>query len=406
MGNEACWRDEFPVVKEMAFFNHSAVSPLPRRARDAGMAVFDDRWLRASMDYFRWLDVVRDARERAARLLGTAPAQVAFTGNPSAGLASGAAGLPWREGDRVAVTWPDFPTLRFPFDALAGRGVRLVEIPRREGRIDLDEAATRIPGCRLVVASTVDWTTGAALDVAGLAALCRREGALLCLDAIQSLGVLSLDVTALGVDFVAAGCHKLQLGPMGLGIFYVAPGREELLAPVMVGWRSMEDEEHLGNTYRLKTGAGRFEAGTQDVAAIAAYGASLSLLEEVGLPACGSGSSRSRTGFARAFSIAVSRSSRPRDRRSGPPSCPCPSRSGGGVPLFHGTRGDGLAPGRGHPAVAAFLQQCHGRGPLFRASRRLPSSLAKRLTRSFQGGVVQEGSGSLLAAGGVSLFPI
>ncbi|MGD9610509.1 MAG: aminotransferase class V-fold PLP-dependent enzyme [Desulfovibrionaceae bacterium] len=284
MGNEACWRDEFPVVKEMAFFNHSAVSPLPRRARDAGMAVFDDRWLRASMDYFRWLDVVRDARERAARLLGTAPAQVAFTGNTSSGLSIVAAGLPWREGDRVAVTWPDFPTLRFPFDALAGRGVRLVEIPRREGRIDLDEAATRIPGCRLVVASTVDWTTGAALDVAGLAALCRREGALLCLDAIQSLGVLSLDVTALGVDFVAAGCHKLQLGPMGLGIFYVAPGREELLAPVMVGWRSMEDEEHLGNTYRLKTGAGRFEAGTQDVAAIAAYGASLSLLEEVGLP--------------------------------------------------------------------------------------------------------------------------
>ena len=284
MGNEACWRDEFPVVREMAFFNHSAVSPLPRRARDAGVAVFDDRWLRASMDYFRWLDVVRDARERAARLLGTAPAQVAFTGNTSSGLSIVAAGLPWREGDRVAVTWPDFPTLRFPFDALAGRGVRLVEIPRREGRIDLDEAATRISGCRLVVASTVDWTTGAALDLAGLAALCRREGALLCLDAIQSLGVLSLDVTALGVDFVAAGCHKLQLGPMGLGIFYVAPGREELLAPVMVGWRSMEDEEHLGNTYRLKAGAGRFEAGTQDVAAIAAYGASLSLLEEVGLP--------------------------------------------------------------------------------------------------------------------------
>lgn len=283
MTEHETWRDEFPLVADTVFFNHSAVSPLPRRAREAGVAVFDDRCQRASMDYFRWLDLVREARERAAKLLGAEASQVAFTGNTSSGLSLVAAGLAWRPGDAVAVTWPDFPTLRFPLDALAARGVRVVEIPRRGGRVDLDEAARLVPGCRLVVASTVDWATGAALDVAGLAGLCRREGALLCLDAIQSLGVLPIDVTALGVDFLAAGCHKLQLGPMGLGIFYAAPGREELLAPVLVGWRSVVDDERLSDVYRLKPGAGRFEAGTLDIAAIAAYGASLSLLEEVGL---------------------------------------------------------------------------------------------------------------------------
>jgi cysteine desulfurase / selenocysteine lyase len=281
MGHRA-WREEFPVVADTVFLNHSAVSPLPQRARDAGVAVFDDRWQRASWDYFRWLDAVRDARERAARLLGTTADRVAFTGNTSSGLSLVAAGLPWREGDRVAVTWPDFPTLRFPFDALAARGVQLVELPRRGGRVDLDEAAGLVAGCRLVVASTVDWMTGAALDLAGLAAICRREGALFCLDAIQSLGAMPLDVTTLDVDFLAAGCHKWQLGPMGLGIFYVAPGREDLLSPVMVGWRSMEDDEQLGEAYRLKAGAGRFEPGTLDIAAIAAYGGSLSLLLEAG----------------------------------------------------------------------------------------------------------------------------
>jgi selenocysteine lyase/cysteine desulfurase len=279
---QAAWRGEFPVVADTVFFNHSAVSPMPQRARDAGVAVFEDRWQRASWDYFRWLEAVREARARAGALLGTTADRVAFTGNTSSGLSLVAAGLPWREGDAVAVTWPDFPTLRFPFEALARRGVRLVELPRRGGRVDLDEAAGLIPGCRLVAASTVDWMTGAALDVAGLAAICRREGALLCLDAIQSLGAMPLDVTALGVDFLAAGCHKWQLGPMGLGIFYAAPGREELLAPVVVGWRSMEDDEQLGDVFRLKAGAGRFEAGTLDVAAIAAYGASLSLLLDAG----------------------------------------------------------------------------------------------------------------------------
>ncbi len=281
--NDALWREEFPVVADTVFFNHSAVSPLPRRACRAGSAIFEDRCQRASRDYFRWLATVADARARAARLLGTMPDCVAFTGNTSSGLSLVAAGLPWQAGDSVAVTWPDFPTVRFAFDNLRELGVRLVELPRRDGRIDLDEAARLVPGCRLVVASTVDWMTGAALDAVGLGAICRREGALYCLDAIQSLGAMPTDVSALGVDFLAAGCHKWQLGPMGLGLFYVSPKANDQLRTAAVGWRSMHDEETLGDAFRLKTGAGRFEAGTLDIAAIAALGASLSLLEEVGM---------------------------------------------------------------------------------------------------------------------------
>lgn len=278
-------RAEFPVVADTAFFNHAAVSPMPRRACLAGQAVFEDRCQRASADYFRWQDCVAEARERAARLLGTVADQVAFTGNTSHGLGLVAAGLPWRAGDKVAVTWPDFPTLRFPFDNLAGRGVTLVEIPKHDGRVDLEAARRLIPGCRLVVASTVDWSTGVATPVAELAGLCRAAGALFCLDAIQSLGALPLDVAALGVDFVAAGCHKWQLGPMGLGVFYVSPTAGAGLDTVLAGWRSMRDTEELGETFRLKDGAGRFEPGTQDIAGIAAYGASLSLFEELGASA-------------------------------------------------------------------------------------------------------------------------
>ncbi|WP_428560978.1 MAG: aminotransferase class V-fold PLP-dependent enzyme [Solidesulfovibrio sp. DCME] len=275
-------RKEFPVVAETAFFNHAAVSPMPRRACLAGQAIFEDRCRRASADYFRWMGTVAQARGRAARLLCTEAGQVAFTGNTSHGLGLVAAGLPWRAGDKVAVTWPDFPTLRFPFDNLAGRGVTVVELPKHDGRLDLDAARRLVPGCRLVVASTVDWATGVAAPLAELAALCREAGALFCLDAIQSLGALPLDVTALGVDFLAAGCHKWQLGPMGLGIFYVSPASGGRLDTVLAGWRSMREAEALGTDFRLADGAGRFEPGTQDIAGIAAYDAALSLLEDIG----------------------------------------------------------------------------------------------------------------------------
>lgn len=279
----AVLRAQFPAVADTAFFNHAAVSPMPVRACLAGQAVFEDRCQRASADYFRWLDAVAAARGLAAKLLGTVPQQVAFTGNTSHGLGLVAAGLDFAPGDTVAVTWPDFPTLRFPFDNLAARGVRVVEIPKHDGRVDLDAARRVIPGCRLVVASTVDWATGVAAPVAELAGLCREAGALFCLDAIQSLGALPMDVTALGVDFLAAGCHKWQLGPMGLGIFYVAPGAASRLDTVLAGWRSMRDAEALRGEFDLKDGAGRFEPGTQDIAGICAYGASLTLFDELGM---------------------------------------------------------------------------------------------------------------------------
>ncbi|WP_300156195.1 aminotransferase class V-fold PLP-dependent enzyme [Solidesulfovibrio sp.] len=280
--DQALLRAQFPVVAETVFFNHSAVSPLPVRACLAGQAVFEERCRRASADYFRWMAAVAETRVLAARLLGARPEEVAFTGNTSHGLGLVAAGLDFVPGDRVAVTWPDFPTLRFPFDNLAGRGVTVVEIPKYDGRVDMDAARRIIPGCRLVVASTVDWTTGVAAPVEELAALCRESGALLCLDAIQSLGALPMDAAALGVDFLAAGCHKWQLGPMGLGIFYVAPRAAALLSTPLAGWRSMRRAEELRPEFALKEDAGRFEPGTQDIAGICAYGASLSLFMELG----------------------------------------------------------------------------------------------------------------------------
>ena len=276
------WRDEFPIVADTAFFNHAAISPLPLRAARAGAAHLEDRCQGASRHYGAWLTMIAQTRSLAAGLLGTGPERVAFTGNTSWGLSLVAAGLDWREGDTVALTWPDFPSVRFPWLTLQARGVRVREIPRRGGRVDLGEAAEAIRGARLVVASTVDWMTGAALDVAGLAKLCREAGALLCLDAIQSLGVAPLNVEELGVDFLAAGCHKWLLGPMGLGLFYASPEASALLGQVGTGWRSVENEETLTDRFVLKTDAGRFEPGTLDLGAMAVLRASLELLHEVG----------------------------------------------------------------------------------------------------------------------------
>ncbi|NIR33419.1 MAG: aminotransferase class V-fold PLP-dependent enzyme [Desulfuromonadales bacterium] len=131
--------------------------------------------------------------------------------------------------------------------------------------------------------SSVDYATGFAVDMAALGALCREKGLVFGVDAIQGLGVLPLDVKACGVHFLAAGGHKWLMGPMGTGLFYLDRQVNDLFAPPLVGWRSVDDEEDFALHFRLKEDARRFENGTLNMAGIYGLGAALDLLLEVGV---------------------------------------------------------------------------------------------------------------------------
>jgi selenocysteine lyase/cysteine desulfurase len=134
--------------------------------------------------------------------------------------------------------------------------------------------------------SWVQFGRGFRLDVAGLAELCREHGALLCVDAIQGLGVVPCDLEAWGVDFAAADGHKWLLGPEGLGVFYVRADRRDLLHPLEPGWASVVHREEWGNLDLVwDATARRFEGGTANFAGIHGLGASIDLLTRAGIDA-------------------------------------------------------------------------------------------------------------------------
>ena len=278
-------RDAFPVAKNMVCYNHAGIAPLPQPALAAQQAFAEDRAAHGSKNYFSWMEAVARARGQAARLLGASPAEIAFTGNTSLGLSLIAAGLPWRHGDRVVVSAPDFPSVIYPWLNLARLGVCVDYLERADGRLSLEAAARALDApARLLVVASVDYATGAAADLAGLGALCRERGVLFCIDAVQSLGVLPLDIQRTGAHFAAAGTHKWLCGPMGLGLLYVAEETADLLHTPVAGWKSVTDEENFSLHFDLKTEAARLEPGTLDIGAIMALSASLELLLDVGIP--------------------------------------------------------------------------------------------------------------------------
>jgi len=283
------FRSLFPVTRSWAFFDHAAVAPLPRPAVEAIREWADDSAANGVATESRWLARVEEVRRAFGALLGCDALDVAFVKNTSEGVCFVAEGLDWREGDNVVTAEEEYPANVYPWMNLAARGVELRRVPSRQGRIELADLGDAMDArTRLVSLSFVEYASGFRNDLAAVAELCRRRGALFFVDAIQGLGALPLDVQALGIDFLAADGHKWLLGPEGAGVFYARRDRVELLHPISVGWHSVVGAWDFGTIdFRLKPHAGRWESGTFNMAGIVGLGASLELLQQAGVAAVG-----------------------------------------------------------------------------------------------------------------------
>lgn len=274
-----------PASERYVYLNHAALAPIPATA--AERVARAARVVAESGD-LHWPDRqqgIEDARDLAARLLGTPdPARVAFVENTSSALSLVAAGLPWEEGDNVVGAAPEYPSNVYPWMNLERRGVELRLAPEVDARVPAAEILDLVDDrTRVVALSWVQYASGFRSDLAVIGEECRRRGVLFVVDAIQGLGALALDVEATPVDAVAAAAHKWLLGPEGVALLYLGPRLLERLHPPRAGWRSMA---HMFEWDRFEIdwnrGALALECGTLNAFGILALGASLELLVGIG----------------------------------------------------------------------------------------------------------------------------
>lgn len=282
--NVSDWRALFPISKHCAFFNHAAVAPLSGPAADAMRHYVEQTEGSAGLGaglYRR----AEEVRRLAARLIHAEAREIAFVKNTTEGLGWVAAGLPWEAGDNVVTTGVEFPANVYPWMGLRSRGVELRMVPEDNGRIPAERLLAAVDErTRLVSVSAVQYASGFRLDLPAIGRFCRERGVLFCVDAIQALGVLPLDVREMGIDFLSADGHKWLCGPEGCGIFFC---RHELLSrlePAYAGWLCMRDALDFGN-YRFEyvDTACKFDTGSYNLAGIHGLGASMEMLLEIGI---------------------------------------------------------------------------------------------------------------------------
>ncbi len=273
-------RDEFPVTAECVYFDHAGVAPVSRRVADAVAAFIVDARDFARLHYPAWEARTEAIREAAARLLGAASDEIAFVASTSDGLSSLATALDWKPGDSVVAVDGEFPANIYPWWALRRLGVDTRLAPIVDGRVTVDAIAAFVDrSTRVVSVSAVDFATGQRRPLAAIGELCRARGILFCVDGIQALGALRVDVERDGIDALAADGHKWLCAPEGCGVLYLSRRWLDRLTPQRVGWKSVVDaSRYLPYHFELKADAQKFECGSANFLAIHALGAAIDLV--------------------------------------------------------------------------------------------------------------------------------
>lgn len=277
----------FPhIARGKIYLNHAATAPLSTRVVEAMMAHFQERSSGSIDSYSTDLPKKEECRAFVQRLIhAESPDRIAFTANTSDAINIIASGLPWQSGDRVLLNDMEFPANVYPYLHLRRLGVEIDHLRCASGKItpEVIEAALT-QRTRLVALSAVQFLTGYRADLAAIGKLCRRRGVFFVVDGIQAVGAIHVDVQAMKIDALAAGCQKWQMAPHGTGFLYLTEELQSHIQQQYLGWLAVRDPWDFFNFDQpLAASACRYEGGTVNFPGIMGMHAALATLLEFGM---------------------------------------------------------------------------------------------------------------------------
>jgi kynureninase len=284
------WRGRFPILADTTYLVNHSLGAMPSGVYEK-LRQYADQWAQRGVQAWAegWWTAPIDVGNVLGRIMNAPPDSVVMHQNVSVIESIVASALDF-SGRRNKVVYSDqnFPSVMYVWEALRPHGARVVTIPSRDGvSVPMDELLAAIDEETLIVpVSHVCFKTSFVKDAAAICARAREVGALVLLDAYQSLGTLPLDVQALGVDMVCGGSVKWLCGGPGAGYLYVRPDLAETLEPRITGWAAHESPFAFATgPQRYARGPARLLHGTPAVPALLAATAGYEVILEVGVPA-------------------------------------------------------------------------------------------------------------------------
>ena len=278
-------RRNFPVTKKYIYFDNAGVAPISLPAMKIVNTIAKDICDVGYLKLEDWYLKTEKARKDAAALINSSPDEIAFVKNTSHGLSLLAGGVNWRPDDEIIIADQEFPANVYPWKNLKRQNVKVKTVRSKKGRLLVDDFAKAVTSkTKLISISSVEYATGFRNDIAAIGKICQKKRILFCVDAIQSLGAIPMDVKKNKIDFLAADGHKWLVAPEGIGIFFCRRALIKKLNPVLIGWKTVKDASNYHKiNFQLKQDASRFEEGSQNLIGVHALRASIRLLLSIGI---------------------------------------------------------------------------------------------------------------------------
>lgn len=282
-------RSNFLLDDSIIYLNNASHGPLPVPAR----RVYDlylDSWQKTAHNHdAESFKIIEAVRGKLAGIVGVDFQRIGLSTTTSYGLNIIAAGYRWSSGDNIIVSDNEFPANVYPWVRLKSRGVDIRFAKNNQGFID-EEAIISLADnkTRVINTSWVQFNNGYRADLEKLGRFCADNRIIFCVDGIQGLGAMPVELESLNVDLFTCGCQKWMLGPCGTGFYYLSERAESMIDPPFSGWLSVDWQVDFSDLMKYdltpRKGPAKFELGTYPYQDIRALNASVDLLLSFGLP--------------------------------------------------------------------------------------------------------------------------
>ncbi len=266
-------RDEFPILERTTYLVSNSLGPMPRTVPEK-LAEYARAWGDHGVKAwnFGWWEMPVTAGDVIAPLIGAGEGEVVMMPNVTVAQSVILSAMDFPASrNRIVMTALDFPSVRYGAHELAAKlGAEVVSVPSDDGLgIDTERLLEAIDErTRLVAVSHVLFRSAYVLDAERICRRAHDVGALVALDAFHSVGVLPVDVKALGVDFLTGGVLKWLCGGPGGCFLYVSPAVRDSMSPALTGWQAHERPFDFDPSMRFTTGAFRWLNGTPVIPAL------------------------------------------------------------------------------------------------------------------------------------------
>ncbi len=226
-------------------------------------------------------------RELAAKLINADEKEIIITGCTTHGLNIFANGINPGKGDCVAYADSEFPAIVYAWmNQEKLRGIKNIKIPSVNGKIKTEDIETVLKrgDVRVLTISSVEFL-GFRNDLYEIKKLCKEHGTYLVVDAIQSTGIVPMDVKSLDPDFVATGSQKWMMSPAGIGFSYIPQRMRNVIHPTYAATTSVNYrfENFLDYKLDFRDDGAAYENSTPNTLGMIGLESSLELFLKLGV---------------------------------------------------------------------------------------------------------------------------